>query len=61
VGDRAQRVKGAAKVAAGKTEREAGKATGRPSTRARGAAKEAHGKAEKAIGKMRSGAKKATR
>jgi len=61
MGDRIQRAKGAAKSAAGKTQREAGESSDRPGTAVRGAAKEAKGKLENAVGKARSKAKKATR
>jgi uncharacterized protein YjbJ (UPF0337 family) len=61
MGDRIQRAKGATKEAAGRMKRDAGEATGRPSTSARGAGKQVKGEAEKAVGKARSAAKTATR
>jgi uncharacterized protein YjbJ (UPF0337 family) len=61
MGDRAQRVEGKAKEMKGRLERDAGAASGRPTTEARGAGEEAKGKVENAAGKARSAVKKATR
>jgi uncharacterized protein YjbJ (UPF0337 family) len=54
-------VESKAKEMKGRLERDAGAASGRPTTEARGAGEEAKGKVENAAGKARSAVKKATR
>ncbi len=61
MGDRTQRVRGKAEEAKGRLKREAGIATGRPSTETRGAGEELKGKTRNAVGRARSAAKKAMR
>ena len=61
MGDRTQRIRGAAESAKGRIKKDAGYATGRPGTEAKGAAEEAKGKARNTVGKARSAVKKATR
>ena len=61
MGDRTQRAKGKAEEKKGRVKREAGAATGRPSTEARGAAEEVKGKTKNAVGRARSAVKKSTR
>ena len=61
MGDRAQRVKGKANQAAGKTKAAVGYETGRGKTEAKGVGQTAKGKTQEAVGKARSTAKKKTR
>jgi uncharacterized protein YjbJ (UPF0337 family) len=61
MGDRKQRLKGAANEAAGKAKATAGYQTYSGKTEAKGTAQALKGKAQKAAGKARSAAKKKTR
>lgn len=61
MGDRVERVKGAAKESKGKAKKKLGSETGRPGTQVRGAGEELKGKAQKKLGQASSAVKKATR
>jgi uncharacterized protein YjbJ (UPF0337 family) len=61
MGDRAQRLRGKANEAAGKTQAAVGYQTRSGKTEAKGAGRTLKGKAQQTIGKVRSTAKKKTR